>query len=202
MVTKPSLARRVLLAFAAAALAVSVCACGNSGPKEEDNIRSMIDATMAIFKNPTSENISEYIDDATAASLEAYNIDLSDFLTHAFKNLSYTIDEVTVDGDTAQAKMTVTNVNLDEAMDAALAEFDKWTDTDEAVQVYGDKGQDGLYQKLFDLLYEQIDKLGDGNTKTTEATLYLAKQEDGSWDITNDADNQEFYSALYGGASF
>ena len=201
MDTKPSLVKRVMIGVAAAALAVSVCAC-SAGPKEEDNVRSMVDATMAIFKNPTSENISDYIDDETASALDAYGIDLSDFLAHAFKNLSYTVDEVTVDGDTAQVKMTITNVNLDEAMDTALEEFNKWTDTDDAVKVYNDEGQDGLYKKLFDTLYEQIDKLGDGGTKTTEATLYLAKQEDGSWDITNDADNQDFYAALYGGASF
>ena len=70
------------------------------------------------------------------------------------------------------------------------------------MKLYQDEGQDGLYKKLFDLLYEQIDVLGDGGTKTTEATLYLAKQEDGSWDITNDADNSDFYAALYGGATF
>ncbi len=202
MDTKPSLARRVLLGVASAALALSVCACGNSGPKAEDQVRTMVDNTMAIFKNPSSENISNYIDDETASALDQYGIDLSDFLGHAFKNLTYTIDEVSVDGDTANVKMTITNVNLDEAMDAALAEFDKWSDTDEAMKLYQDEGQDGLYKKLFDLLYEQIDVLGDGGTKTTEATLYLAKQEDGSWDITNDADNSDFYAALYGGATF
>lgn len=201
MDSKPSLAKRVFLGVTAAALALSVCAC-SGGAKEEDNVRTMVDNTMAIFKNPTSENISEYIDDATASSLDQYGIDLSDFLGHAFKNLSYTIDEVTVDGDTANVKMTITNVNLDEAMDAALAEFDKWTDTDEAAKTYSDGGEEALYQKLFDMLYAQIDTLGDGGTKTTEATLYLAKQDDGTWDITNDADNQEFYAAIYGGATF
>lgn len=201
MDSKPSLLKRVVLGVSAAVLAISVCAC-SSGPKPEEQVRSAVDATMAIFKDPSSTDITQYIDDATANSLSQYGIDLTDFLGHAFKHLSYTIDDIAVDGDTADVKMTITNVNLDTAMDNALAEFDKWTDTEDAANLYKEAGQDGLYQKLFDLLYEEIDKLGNGSTVTTEATLFLAKQDDGSWDITNDADNQAFYSALYGGASF
>jgi len=192
--------KRTLTGVLVLLLALCVCACGASGPKEEEQVQAVVENTMAVFKNPSQNDLSEFLDEETASALSSYGVDMNEFLTAAFKHMSYTVNEVTVEEDTAQVAMTVTNVNLDTAMADALAEFDTWTDTDEAVAVYKESGEQGLYQKLFELLYAKIDEMGDATT-STDVTLALQKQEDGSWDVTEEG-NEAFYSALYGGATF
>jgi len=192
--------KRTLTGVLVLLLVLCVCACGASGPKEEEQVQAVVENTMAVFKNPSQNDLSEFLDEETASALGSYGVDMNEFLTAAFKHMSYTVNEVTVEEDTAQVAMTVTNVNLDTAMADALAEFDTWTDTDEAVAVYKESGEQGLYQKLFELLYAKIDEMGDATT-STDVTLALQKQEDGSWDVTEEG-NEAFYSALYGGATF
>lgn len=192
--------KRTLTGVLVLLLVLCVCACGASGPKEEEQVQAVVENTMAVFKNPSQNDLSEFLDEETASALSSYGVDMNEFLTAAFKHMSYTVNEVTVEEDTAQVAMTVTNVNLDTAMADALAEFDTWTDTDEAVAVYKESGEQGLYQKLFELLYAKIDEMGDATT-STDVTLALQKQEDGSWDVTEEG-NEAFYSALYGGATF
>ena len=192
--------KRTLTGVLVLLLALCVCACGASGPKEEEQVQAVVDNTMAVFKNPSQNDLSEFLDDETASALSSYGVDMNEFLTAAVKHMSYTVNEVTVEEDTAQVAMTVTNVNLDTAMADALAEFDAWTDTDEAVAVYKESGEQGLYQKLFELLYAKMDEMADATT-SADVTLYLQKQEDGSWDVTSEG-NEAFYSALYGGATF
>ena len=172
----------------------------SKGGKHERQGPSQADAYWCFGAASGTVDLSEFLDDETASALSSYGVDMNEFLTAAFKHMSYTVNEVTVEEDTAQVAMTVTNVNLDTAMADALAEFDAWTDTDEAVAVYKESGEQGLYQKLFELLYAKMDEMADATT-SADVTLYLQKQEDGSWDVTSEG-NEAFYSALYGGATF
>lgn len=191
--------KRVLSGVLVALLALCVCGC-TSAAKQEEQIRTVIDNTFAVFKNPAENDISSFLDEETAAEISSYGVDMNAFLTAAFKNLSYTVNEVSIDGDAAQVALTVSNVNLDTAMADAIVDFEAWTDTDEAVQVYKESAEEGLYRKLFELLYAKIDELATSPT-ATDVTLYLQKQEDDTWDVTDEG-NDAFYSALYGGATF
>ena len=191
--------KRVLSGVLVALLALCVCGC-SSAAKQEEQIRTVIDNTFAVFKNPAENDISSFLSEETAAEISSYGVDMNAFLTAAFKNLSYTVNEVSIDGDTAQVALTVSNVNLDTAMADAIVDFEAWTDTDEAVQVYKESAEEGLYRKLFELLYAKIDELATSPT-ATDVTLYLQKQEDDTWDVTDEG-NDAFYSALYGGATF
>ena len=190
--------KRVLSGVLVALLALCVCGC-SSAAKQEEQIRTVIDNTFAVFKNPAENDISSFLSEETAAEISSYGVDMNAFLTAAFKNLSYTVNEVSIDGDAAQVALTVSNVNLDTAMADAIVDFEAWTDTDEAVQVYKESAEEGLYRKLFELLYAKIDELATSPT-ATDVTLYLQKQEDDTWDVTDEG-NDAFYSALYGGAS-
>lgn len=191
--------KRVLSGVLVALLALCVCGC-SSAAKQEEQIRTVIDNTFAVFKNPAENDISSFLSEETAAEISSYGVDMNAFLTAAFKNLSYTVNEVSIDGDAAQVALTVSNVNLDTAMADAIVDFEAWTDTDEAVQVYKESAEEGLYRKLFELLYAMIDELATSPT-ATDVTLYLQKQEDDTWDVTDEG-NDAFYSALYGGATF
>lgn len=193
--------KRILSIGLAVVLALLVTACGSSASKEEENIRSLVDNTMNVFLHPTNEELSKYVDDSELSQLTDLGLDPAEFFQRAFKYLTYSIDKVSIDGDKAQVAMTVSNVSLSEAMAAASEEFTAWTETDEAVDVYQKEGQQGLYNKLFSILFAQIDKLSETNLVTTQTTMYLEKQEDGSWDTT-ETGNDDFYSALYGGSDF
>ncbi len=190
-------ARRALASLVVAAMVACLAACGSSGAAEE--VRTTVDNTFAAFKDPASADISSYVDDETSSLLTDYGVNVNDFLASAFKHLAYEIQDVQVDGDQATVKLSISNVNLDDAMDAALEDFDAWTDTDEAATAYTDGGEAALYQKLFELLYARIDTMGE-SLVTNEVELKLQRTEDEAWDVTPEG-NEDFYAALYGGAT-
>lgn len=200
-----SAAKRVMAALLACVLALVVTGCGKH---EEEDVKATVDATFAMLKSGKGGDLASYADANSTELLASYGVDANEFLAHVFSNLEYTIDEVTIeeavveDGvEKTPAKatvlVTVTNVNLDNALDAALAEFDVWSATDEALEVYQEGAEPALFKKLFEILYERIEAL-TVNKVSNQATIYLVKGEEG-WDIDQDADNQAFYTALLGG---
>ena len=188
--------RRVALLLFAAVLALGTVAC-SSGPNDEQVIRTTIDNTFASYKDPSSLDVNQVIDAEVQDVLGESGIEAKEFLSHSFMYLAYTVDDVTVDGNAAQVKMTISNVNIDEAMSKALEEFDTWTNKgDDALKVYQESGDQGLYRHLFDNFYQQIDEMSS-KPVSTEVTVLMEKKEDGSWDMTSEG-NDAFYKALYG----
>ena len=64
--------KRTLTGVLVLLLALCVCACGASGPKEEEQVQAVVDNTMAVFKNPSQNDLSEFLDDETASALSSY----------------------------------------------------------------------------------------------------------------------------------
>lgn len=166
---------------------------------EEGAVRDAVDTTMGLFKSIEDSDAADFVDQSVIESLNAYGIDANEFLGHCFKHLAWEIGDVDVSGDTGTVALSVTNVDLGAALDRAGEQFEEFASTDEAQELFDTEGEGALVKKLFSFFYELVDS-GELETTTTDVTLEVFKNEDGAWEI--DPDNNEFYSALYGGAEF
>ena len=184
--------RSALVALVACVLAFAVTACGNN---EEEAVREAVDAQMASFLNVAESDLVSQLDEESIATLQEYGVDAVEYYTHCFKNFSYEITDVTVDGDTATVTLNVTNANLGEALNAAGEDFGVFAASDEATELYQSEGEEALFAKLFEYLYARLDA-EDVELVTTEAQLTLTKGEEG-WTVDGFSDS--FISAVYGG---
>lgn len=176
-------------------LAVGLNGCGKN---DEELIRASVAEVMDTFKNPTKENIQEFIneDELDLSAIEEYDIDIYEFLEHSFKHFDYTINDVVVDGDTATASLTLTNADLGAVIEDATTEI---TENIEDYQdiINGENGRNEFMKVFFNKIYEKLDATEE--TVSNDATLKL-KKVDGEWEV-DDSSMNEVISAMYGGVS-
>lgn len=113
--------KKMIAAFAATALlafsAVAFVGCG--GESDEDVIRGALTEELDAIKALDDATISEMTADMDASTFAAYGIDASEFMKTYLDGFDYSIDGVTVDGDTAEAVVTLTCKSFS-AYEAAL----------------------------------------------------------------------------------
>lgn len=174
-------------------LAVGLNGCGKN---DEELIRASVSEVMDVFKNPTKENLQKFVneDEMDLSTLEEYDIDIYEFLGHSFKHFDYKINEVTVDGDTASADLTLTNADLGSVVEDATAEITEHID-EYADVINGDNGRNEFMKIFFNKIYEKLD--ASEETVSTDATLRLNKV-DGEWEV-DDSSIDTVVSAMYGG---
>ena len=179
------------------AVSIILASCSIAGGEEGD-VRDAVDETMKIFKFAENSDTASFADQNTIDTLNAYGVDANTFLGYCFKNLEWEIGEVNLSGYTGTVTVSITNVNLGAALDQAGDKFAAFSETDEAHQLFDEKGESALVEKLFDFFYEIVDS-GTLSTSTNEVTIDVHKTEDGVWEV--DPDNDSLYRALFGGAN-
>lgn len=174
-------------------LVVGLNGCGKN---DEELIRASVSEVMDLFKNPTKENLQGFIneDEIDLSTLEEYDIDIYEFLGHSFKHFDYTINDVTVDGDTASANLTLTNTDLGAVVKETTTEITENID-DYADVLNGENGRKEFMKIFFNKIYEKLD--ASEETVSTDATLQLNKV-DGEWEV-DDSSMDAVVSAMYGG---
>ncbi len=185
----------LVASFVTLGLSLALVGCGKKA-NEEEIIRQAVTETMDIFKNPTEEALAEVLKDADSSLevLDEYGIDIYEFMGHCFRNFDYSIGEISIDGDVATAELTVTNTDLQAAIETASDDitnnYDEYLDV-----VLGDDGERQFMQLFFQKVYEQMDATDE--TVTNDVTLKL-KKEDGVWDV-DDSGVDAVVSAMFGG---
>lgn len=174
-------------------LVVGLNGCGKN---DEELIRASVSEVMDLFKNPTKENLQGFVneDEVDLSTLEEYDIDIYEFLGHSFKHFDYTINDVTVDGDTATANLTLTNTDLGAVVEETTTEITENID-DYADVLNGENGRKEFMKIFFNKIYEKLD--ASEETVSTDATLQLNKV-DGEWEV-DDSSMDAVVSAMYGG---
>ena len=196
--------KRTTIALITLAMSVGLCigltACGGSStPSEEDQIRAELDQALGTLKNPTEESLSALLGDDMSsldALAEQYGIDPIEMLQHFFGKFNYTIGDITVDGDSAEAQVTVENIDFQTVLNGAMTDLQK--DPEFAAQLaseYASGGESAAYKLIFAKMYEIIDAAEE--TVTNTVSFKLTKT-DGQWDINED-DLGNLVSNLYGG---
>lgn len=195
-----------------AVLLVTAVAFGLAGcSSDEDNAVAAVSYAMDAYTAPYTEKDGEkgaqegneapapaYADDATMAQLEAYGVDAGEYRRHALQRMTYEVGECSVadDGASATVQLTVTNVSLSAAADAAAADYAAYAQTEDAASAYNESGRPALFSKLIEYLYAHLD--GDELVQTTVA-VEARKDDSGAWTF-DPAGNDDFFRALYGGS--
>lgn len=100
-----------LIAVGALALAMAFSAClvaGCSGQSDEEVIRTAITEELDSIKNLDEETVSMLSEGMDVSQLAEFGIDGTEFMTTYLEGFDYSIDGITVDGDTAEAVVTLT----------------------------------------------------------------------------------------------
>ena len=179
-------------------LAFGLAGCGKAS--EEEMIRSEVTKFLDVFKDPSAEKLEEYLgsdDDLDLSQLEEYGIDINEFLVHSFGHFDYAINSVNVDGDKATVALSLTNANMQSALENASNALSENSDQ-YADLLTADDAVKQLMKLYFEEYYKQMDASED--LVTTDVDLKLTKGDDG-WEIDQDG-IEAVYSAMYGGVEF
>lgn len=193
----------VTSAFLAFALAIVQTGCIN----EEAAIKAAISDVFEAFKNPSEENISPYLELAKAENtavadmldtFEQYDLDIYETFGHLFANFDYKINDVSVNGDTADVNMTLTNCDMSAAIEYLVDQLE--TDEEfgnEFFKKAGTGDESGALRLYYDKLFEYMDD--SSHTVTNDVTIQLTKK-DGEWNIS-DENIANLVAGIYGGFS-
>ena len=180
-------------------LCIGLAACsGGSATSEEDQIRAELDKTLGVFKNPTQESLSELMNGDTSSLdsiSEQYGIDPVEMIQHLFARFDYSIGEITVDGDTADAQVTLENIDLQNVLKDAMAQLQNDEEfISQVTEAYVNGNQQDMYKMVFEKMYEAIDAAEETVTSTVDFKL---TKTDGKWDISEE-DVSNLVSSMYG----
>ena len=181
--------RLVALVFAAVLALGMFAVAGCSSSNDEQVIRDGIAKELDVFKNPTKEALQPYMDQLDSgqmAQLEAYGIDLVEFLQHALNKFDYEIGDITVDGDKATAALKVTNVDVSAITNDVMANIQSDPDVTKKVQevVANGGGQKEAMAVVFGYLYDALDNATETVTTDTEITL---TKDGNTWNVDQDS---------------
>ena len=140
--------KKLVSALAAGALVLGalfmVTGCG---PSSEEVIRNAITQEMDSYKNMDDSAMSEIATMAENEGISELGIDDQEFAAAVLDGFDYNIDDITVDGDTATATVTIvsksysdfeeriTNIINELTDDPSMAELD----SDQIVEVVGER---------------------------------------------------------------
>ena len=181
---------KVLACSLVAALAVTcglvLTACG--GQNDEEAIRQDVTAKLDTIKNADESAIDELIADVDTSTFDQLGVDPSEFVAAMFDGFDYTIDSVSVDGDTATASVTVTCKSLTTMQDDVTnAVSDLMSDPASLM----DKSQDELVELAGQTMMDAIK-----NSATHETTYEFTYQKSGdTWTMQDESD--AFLSAVF-----
>ncbi len=143
-------------------------------------ILDAISEKLDCIKNLEGETIEEIKNDLDSGFLEAYGLSGDEFLQSYFDNFDYEINDIVVDGDTAQATVTMTCKSFSafqELLNESISEFDVneriWSMSEEELTAY-----------LGDLIMEAIN-----STKVTTTNMVIIdyNKVDDSWVSTEES---------------
>lgn len=165
----------VVASIAFGGLALSAC-----GPSNEELVTQAVTDQLELIKVHDDATLDQLAAYESAEALAPYGLDAKGFLTSFLEGFDYRIDEVTVDGDAAQATVTLTVKGMS-AFTEALNQSQAALAADESVAILTDEE---LNQRVGQALMEAL-----GTVVATEkppVTLTFAL-EDGTWMPTQDA---------------
>lgn len=98
----------VAVVTAAAMLTLSLGAFVGCGKSDEDVIRNALTEELDAIKTLDSDYMNQMVAEMEADEFSEFGIDPLEFMSQYLSGFDYTIDSVTVDGDTAEAVVTLT----------------------------------------------------------------------------------------------
>ena len=178
-------------------LGVAIVGC-SGGQSDEQAIKAELDKELGMLKNPTEENLKTLLGDNISQldQVKAMGIDPIELIQHMFAKFDYSVGDVKVDGDTATAKLTLTNVDLQSVMNDVQSNM---TSDSEFMAKVTEAASSGDMTKVYPLIFEKMYAGIDASDKlvTSDVEMKLDKK-DGQWTVNED-NMSDIVSSMYGG---
>ena len=178
-------------------LGVAIVGC-SGGQSDEQAIKAELDKELGMLKNPTEENLKALLGDKISQldQVKAMGVDPIELIQHMFAKFDYSVGDVKVDGDTATAKLTLTNVDIQSVMNDVQSNM---TSDSEFMAKVTEAASSGDMTKVYPLVFEKMYAGIDASDKlvTSDVEMKLDKK-DGQWTVNED-NMSEIVSSMYGG---
>lgn len=190
MVQTKSFLQRVLFgAFMGIICAVMAFCLSGCGQSDEELIKQGLDDELSVLSDPSDEELQDLIEKSgvTDDELSDFGIPSSDLIKSWIDGYSYEIGDITVDGDSAQAEVTMTIKHLGTILN-------DWSSTAiDALDITSYSSEEDLYADLGESMMKAI----NGAEPAAEtATIDLEKSDDG-WTLTDDGE-EAIYALMLG----
>ena len=164
---------------------------------DEEDIEDQVDYTFTELSSLDEDDVRDVFGEETCQEMESMGIDPYEFYQALFANFDYTIYDVKVDGEEATVELTVTNVDIDEALVDFEDALMEWANSQEAIDAYNEGGEDGLMAAGMQLFVDMLSS-GEVSTFTSEITIDMERSSDDSWEFS---DPDQVATALFGESS-
>lgn len=189
----------VTVAVLACCFAFGLSACGQN---EAEAVRSVTEYCLSIPTTISPEKLEGQFGNSGSSVLENFEelgLDFSEFASHMFANYDYTIGDITVDGNTATADVSITNINIKNAFQKVfddLTDDQEWSKT--ILQTYAGN-QDETTAEFTKAIITKFSQTIDGSKDltTTDMTIHLTKANN-EWTI-DESDEETLLAAMFGG---
>lgn len=176
-----------LVAVLAVACGLAVTAC-SPGQSDEDAIKQDLAANLDEIKNADEDAVQDLLANEDTSMFEQLGVDPTEFFSAMLDGFDYTIDSVTVDGDTATASVSVTCKSMSTMQSDAMSAV--YALMDDPTEIAG-MSEDEIMQLAGQTMMEAIK-----GSETHESTYeFTYEKVDGTWTIQDSGD--EFMSAVF-----
>lgn len=180
--------RLLFVPFMAVALVFSLFLSGCGGTDPEQLIREDLDAALGGADDQVEVRAAG-LEETVGDNFDSLGITAEEFSAAYLDGFGYEIGDITVDGDTATAEVTITVKSYNDIMSALQSDFAEWLNSDEASAV---TSEEELYQELGRMLIEAVQ-----NTEAAQSTLTVDyTKNDDEW--TMDYSSRSEINALFG----
>ena len=145
------------------------------GPSDEQVIRDQLTSELDTIKNISDESVAAFTEGAGEDAFMEFGISNEQFVTEYFKGFDYSIDSVTVNGDTAEAQITMTSRTMTDFTAVFSAKADELASGDEILTI---ESEEELNQRLGELIMQIIQ---DTELKQCGPVTITFTKVDGEW---------------------
>lgn len=153
------------------------------GPSAEELIRDDLTSQFEEIK-AGDEDLLEGIESSAGEDFEDLGIDPKEFASSYLEGFDYTVNDVTVDGDTATANVSITVKSMGDIVNEFQLKFTEYLSTADLSTI---SGEDELYQQAGQLL---MDATASAEPKTVECDFTYTKDENGVWSADESAETE------------
>lgn len=182
---------RKVFTIAVACVLVMMMGVGISACKDEKQVVSEeVASEFENLKNPSLDSIQDYKNDASLVDfVNEYNLSDAEVLDLAkgmFSRVEYQIKQVNVDGNSASVDLTVSNADVEAAVNNAIQDVKDRAFTNPEIQkLIANADEEGLVKKILETFYAEVDQVDMISDR--DITIKLEKNDNGSWEITDDS---------------
>ncbi len=184
--------KRMLAAVAASALlALSAGALAGCADNSEEVIRESLSEEIDQLKNPDEATLSELSSSMPASTLAQVGLTPDELINALLDGFDGTVDSVTVNGNTAEAVLTLSSKNFDEVQTALMDLQSNMMDNAEELQsMSADEIKTWAGQQI-------MTTIQDSPVETHDPITVTYERNGNTWEPAAGAES-EIYGALFG----